>query len=279
MAEQSIRTGDVIVLLSSCTVCVASAPMTVPAARAYICLSHFKAIQNCLFSLLFRAPLSKKERRAASKTAAWQHPGLGHFSWIGQFERPSFSSIPLNVPFRFEPLSHAVALNIPVRFEALNHCVTRTAPTLEAPSVVAVTSANAPDDCFQPTAAALSACDALGHDEFADDSCVATAHAPGPVQCGEVNTHGCIGADASCFESLGTAQDPQSSSVNDPQSSSVHGPHLLSADMLGNSYDDCVVDAADALPEDVSPESLTLMAGNDHSVPIVACLAGGLVRT
>jgi hypothetical protein len=80
-----------------------------------------------------------------------------------------------------------------------------------------------------------------------------------------------MGADASCFQSSGTAHGPQSSTVNDP--------HLLSADMLGNCYDDCVVDAADALPDDVPAESFTFRAGNDHSVPIVACLTGGLVTS
>ena len=254
--------------------------MTVPAARAFNFFITFQGNSELPFSHLCRIPLLKKppgtiskaeEKRAKSESSLWQPHGLGHFSWAGQYSRPSFSSIPLNVPFRFKPLSDAIAMNIPVRFEALNRGVTRTAPTLQPSSVAAATSADAPDDSLQPTAAALPACDdtALGHDEFADDSCVAAAHAPSPVQCGEADTHECMGADASCFESSGTAHDPQSSTVNDP--------HLLSADMLGNGYDDCVVDAADALPDDVPAESFTLRAGNDHSVPIVACLTGGLV--
>ena len=62
-----------IVLLSSCAVCVASAPMTVPAARA----------------------LPGTASKTASKSSEWQPHGLGHFSWAGQYSRPSFSSIPL----------------------------------------------------------------------------------------------------------------------------------------------------------------------------------------
>ena len=55
-------------------------------------------------------------------------------------------------------------------------------------------------------------------------------------------------------------------------------PHSCSLDIIDNSGND-FVDAVDVFSEDVAIESLTLTMGNDHSVPIVACPAGGLVRT
>lgn len=130
---------------------------------------------------------------------------------------------------------------------SLNHAIEHSAAALQPSIVVTAAPADAPVDSFQPTAAALSA---------SDDTAVAAAHALGQVQRPEVGT------DACSFQTSGVAPDP----------------HSFSLDIIDNSGND-FVDAVDAFSEDVAIESLTLTMGNDHSVPIVACPAGGLVRT
>jgi hypothetical protein len=111
-----------------------------------LCNSELPFLHLCRIPLKKKAPgtiFKAEKQRTKINNSLWQPHSLGHFSWAGQYSRPSFSSIPLNVAFRFKPLSDAIAMNIPVRFEALNRGVTRTASTLLASSVAAAASADA----------------------------------------------------------------------------------------------------------------------------------------
>jgi len=167
---------------------------------------------------------------------------------------------------------------------------------------VTAAPADAPVDSFQPAAAALSASD----DTAMIQSLTHEHHEVPPVN--DVRSRACkstvgskvpactrkrsfkmpktvvVAADGT--SSLLITTQPKNPSVSADRGAATSlktsgvapDPHSCSLDIIDNSGND-FVDAVDAFSEDVAIESLTLTMGNDHSVPIVACPAGGLVRT